>query len=116
MPRVNHLSHEEYVSQLRRRIVETAEQVLNNSICVTEGSRQLVPLWYLAELPNDDSFNLFRMIESETELFPLGTLRQQWNTDALAVLDSQREEYEKGVRAQALRSCQALIDTYKTAS
>jgi hypothetical protein len=79
------MSHEEYVTMQRRRVVELAHQILSGEIDVLDGSCQMVGLCGEIEIDlNDEDWRAFILVDSETDHLPIGAEAQNWSDEALA--------------------------------
>jgi hypothetical protein len=78
------ISHDEYVQSVRDQVVQIAMAMKNGEISYLVGARKLDALRHDASVKDDDAdFMVFVVIASETDDFPLGTVRQHWDKDAL---------------------------------
>ncbi|WP_288380798.1 hypothetical protein [uncultured Massilia sp.] len=81
-------THQEYVQSVRRQVVSTAQAMLDGQLSFLIGSRRLAALRHEIDAAADDSDLLvFVSIDSETDAFPLGEVREHWDQDALARLE-----------------------------
>jgi hypothetical protein len=92
--------------------VEAARAVLSGHLSIIAGSRLLVGYAFELGVENDPVFLDFRGIDSETDTFPMGDVRPQWSSAALAREDAERERYERQVRAVVQENCRVLIARY----
>jgi hypothetical protein len=105
-----HITNEEYVASVRRRVVETARDMLSGEISFLEGARTLSALRHEAAVRNDDSdFMTFVGIDSETHDFPIGAVREHWNPEALKKLQPEIDKTEAWAREIGAESCESLI-------
>lgn len=79
---------------------------------IVEGCRSLLWLRELLNEPNDELFMPIIVVESETEHFPVGELRSQWQKDSLARVDAEVGAYIARVRESVLEACIALVKEY----
>ena len=101
-----------YRAAVERRVVEASRAVLAGHLSITAGSRILVGYAFELGVENDPVFLDFRGIDSETDTFPVGDVRAQWSSAALAREDAERERYEGQVRAVVQENCRLLIARY----
>ena len=100
---------EPYPFALQRQIVATARELLADNISVTEAARRITgPATELGKA-HDAPFVTFLGIDSETDVFPLGDVRDRWNPSALQKQDAERVRYEAMVRAPALEACREIL-------
>jgi hypothetical protein len=113
MPRIHH--DEPHRLELHQQVVATARDFLVGNISVTEAARRLVGLAHELGAAFEDPFLTFVGIDSETDTFPLGEVRNNWNPDALLKEDAEREFYEASVRERALEAAGEILQRYDTA-
>ena len=95
----------------RRQAIEVAQGVLEKRLGICEGSRalaslahDLVPDWRV-----DPDFVVLGALDSDSERFPLGALRDRWDPKALALLDIEREEMERRVEPDVMAACRSIL-------
>ena len=104
------MTHGEYVSEVRSRIVKIAQLLLDEKLSYIEGARQICSLRVDAEVPERDSdFDAFIVIESETDDLPIGSVREHWSATALRKLGPEIEEAEHWAREIGTEASHALI-------
>lgn len=54
-------------------------------------------------------FNVFVAIDSETDHFPIGEYRKNWDTEVLKKIDIKIKEYEEDTKDQVKNACINLI-------
>ena len=107
--------NEPYAFALQRQIVAAARELLAGSISVTEAARCITgPATELGKA-HDPPFVTFLGIDSETDVFPLGDVRDRWNPSALQKQDAERARYEAVVRAPALEACREILRIFGAA-
>lgn len=100
---------EPYRIALRRHIVVAAHDLLASRISVTEAARGIAAAARKLGNALEEPFVTFVGIDSETDSFPLGSLRERWNGAALEKQDTQRERYEGIVHERALEACREIL-------
>lgn len=95
-------------------VVELAKKVLNKSDTLTENARALSSLGYRLRASQGRAFTVFRNLASDTESFPLGTVRASWSRRALPSIDAERERVEARFTAQAMSAATQLVAAYGT--
>lgn len=104
------MSHEQYVLSVRRRIVETAQAMLDGKMTYLLGARELATLRHEAEVENTDAdFMVFVGVDSDTDDFPLGLVRELWDKSALEKLQPQIDEAEDWAKNHAETACVKLV-------
>lgn len=107
------ISHEDYVKSVRDQVVKTATAMQDGEISYLLGARKLDALRHEAAVKDDDAdFRVFVAIASETDDFPLGTVRQLWDNDALARLQPEIDAAEIWAKEQAAPICANLIQRF----
>jgi hypothetical protein len=107
------MDHAEFVAVQWRSVVDTLESFQAGRLGVTEASRKVVAVRdALGELSNP-IFDTFVAVESETDAFPIGDVRQRWSSAALSRMDAEREATEEHYRPFMLEKCEALMSYAK---
>jgi hypothetical protein len=106
------LHQPDYRQSLHDSIVETAEGVIGRSVGVVEASRRLMEIAAELDAWEDDDLLYFQGIDSQSDAFPLGIARQQWDPAALVREDHARAQFEASVYANAVERCRSLIARY----
>lgn len=97
----------------RQRMIEAAHDMLDGSLTYIEGSRRINRLRWSADLSDFDPDILpFIGIDSETDAFPLGEVRQHWQPDALVKLQPEFEKAEEWARKVGRKACEKLIKRF----
>ena len=112
MERPWQITNEEQWHVLRVEVTRIASGILDGSIDLITGARQLTTLSHKVYADKDTDFVTFIGIESETDAFPLGAVRRHWSPDALAKYDLERERAEQHYRPCALESARRLVTKY----
>lgn len=98
----------------RQEIITTAEQILARQVDPLEGCRSIVQSQ--SRLSEEDRLDpdLLTLvgIDSETDHFPTGDVRQRWNPESLRLLDAQRLEYLARNESLLREACSALIKKF----
>jgi hypothetical protein len=103
-------THEEYARSVRRRVVSTAQAMLEGQLSFLIGSRRLAALRHETDTADDDvDFMVFVAIDWETDALPLGAVRDHWDQDALARLEPEIEEAERWAFTAGTNACRSLI-------
>lgn len=105
-----YITSEEYARSVRLRVVETAQAMLDGQLSFLIGSRRLAALRHETGGCTDDAdFLVFVAIDSETDEFPLGSVREHWAADALARLEPEIHKAEAWAFMVGENACRALI-------
>ena len=73
----------EYRANVRARMLELAKQLLSGDLGVVAAARALSPFNHEVEPEIGAILNIFVGIDSETDAFPLGEVRQYWCPESL---------------------------------
>ncbi|GGC77306.1 hypothetical protein GCM10011396_25580 [Undibacterium terreum] len=104
------MNHEDYVQSVHGQIVKTAMAMQSGEMSYLLGARKLDALRHEASVKNDDEdFMVFVAIASDTDDFPLGTVREYWDKDALAKLQPEIDAAETWAREHSEHICAKLI-------
>jgi hypothetical protein len=96
----------------RAEVISVAGAMLSGKIHLIEGVRQICSLRFELEEPDDKVFMPMVAVESETDYFPLGSLRRQYAVGALQRLDNELDEYLAVERTDILNACKAIIHRF----
>jgi hypothetical protein len=102
----------DYRQTLHASVVQTARALIVNSIGVVEAARQFMELAAELDALDDEDFAYFIEIDSQSDGFPVGVCRQQWDAAALTREDAARRRFEETVYAEAVTHCRSLIAHY----
>jgi hypothetical protein len=100
------------VEEQRREMIRVARRILDGTVGIVAGARQLTRLRFPSRTENDSDILVFIGIDSESDHLPIGDVRQHWNPDALLVKDAELTDYEARVRERAFEACRNLIEKY----
>ena len=105
-----HMTEAEFTRSIRLQVIDTARAMLKRQTSFLAGVRKLVALRHDAGVAdNDPDFMVFVVIESDTDELPIGTVRDHWNTHALARLEPEIQAAETWARDQGAAACASLI-------
>ena len=91
------------------RVLEIARNVVSEEIGVIEASRELTSLRHCFGPELKKNFLPFAGIDSETDHLPLGSVRREWNADALSAKDAEIARLEESDKQLAIEACHRLI-------
>ena len=101
------------IEQAKAAIARAAQDMLDGHLPFIEGARLILRLAAEAELStHDDDILPFVGIDSETDAFPFGPVRELWNKEALAKLQPEIDRTEQWAREFGRPYCQPLIDRF----
>jgi hypothetical protein len=102
----------DYRQTLHDSIVQMAEGLIARSVGVVEASRRFMELAAELDAWEDEDLLYFQEIDSQSDAFPLGIARRQWDPAALVREDHARAQFEESVYASAVEHCRSLIRRY----
>jgi len=105
-----------YRMALEHQVVDAARDLLGGRICVTEAARQITGPAHELGSALDEPFATFLGIDSETDAFPLGAVREHWSPTALQRQDAERARYEAAMRNCALEGCREILRRFDAAA
>jgi len=83
--------------------------MLDGTISSIEGCRSLVRLRFDGEIPPSEALNTFVGIESETDDYPVGSVRSEFAPELLARLDAEVSTYLNEVHSVLMDACRKII-------
>lgn len=108
-----HISHIEYVANVKSRIGEIARAMIGGELSFLEGARKLVDLRHAAGISDEDvDFMVFVVIESDTDDLPLGEIRNFWLQSALSNLNTEIDDAESWARKIGFSACESLAKRF----
>jgi hypothetical protein len=97
-------------ASMRRKTASIAQAMLDGTVGIVEGSRQLVRIRISADVDAfDPDFLLFLGIDSETGHLPVGDERRHWAPAVLTRKDVEIAAAEEHYRENALSACSRLV-------
>jgi hypothetical protein len=111
------MSHEEYVRQTAREVVQTALKAIDEETGLLLAARQIyTSLWTLPELQNvikEEDFLFLKAVDSECDGLPLGSERQYWAPEALREKDVKSRPYEQTIAKDLLSTFARIAESLK---
>ncbi|HCU05793.1 MAG: hypothetical protein A2X77_06070 [Gammaproteobacteria bacterium GWE2_42_36] len=96
----------------RKNITNLAQKIIDGSINIIEGCRQISSLKIEKEMRDNSDFLIIRGFESETDEYPLGIVRKNYNQESLRKLDKEIMTYLNESKPVILEACKNLIKKY----
>src|SRR5690349_12219018 len=96
-------------------IVEASEALIAGHRSLTECARRLAGLSHKVCADRDPDFLTFIGVNSETDRFPIGHVRAEWEPTSLARVDGERSEIESRLLAPAIAAARNLVLKYGSA-
>jgi hypothetical protein len=107
------MSHEQYVNSVREKIVQAAQAMLNGNLSYLLGARRMDSLRHDAKVKGDDKdFMVFAAIVSDTDDYPIGSVRDLWDKNALEKLQPDIDKAEAWAKQHAESVCMKLIERF----
>ena len=100
------------VEEQHREMVRVARRILDGSIGIVAGARQITRLRFGSTAENDSDVLVFIAIDSETDHLPLGDVRRHWSAEALRAKDEELRGFEDWAREHTFKACKSLIARY----
>lgn len=98
---------------VRHALVNTASEMMAGTIDVITGTRELNRLRKQGDLPMSHAFEVIEAVESETDQYPVGNVREQYSPDLLARLDAWAAACIERATPSLRDACAAVIREYK---
>jgi hypothetical protein len=93
-----------------RHVQQALEGLLAGEHCLTESVREVAQWSWSNHGLDEELFLPFVGVDSETDSFPLGPLRERWGADGLARADAERILVEDRYREWVMKSGRILLD------
>ncbi|GAB1597173.1 hypothetical protein [Lysobacter claricitrinus] len=107
------LTHTEYVQSVRREAAELAARVLAGEACILESSHRMYGLLGRAELPETDPVvETFRLVSSDIDRLPVGSVRQHWAPEALAELEPALASAKEWALPMVREACADVVQRF----
>ena len=100
--------------QARQVLVDVASGMLDGSVNLIEGVRQICDLRFAIGDPNNELFFPVRAIESQTDSYPLGEMRLNCDEDYLALADGEMDDFLAEVRDELMQACRKIVRAFST--
>lgn len=108
-----YITNEQHTNSTRQKVVATAKAMLARELNFVVGARTICSLKDDAAVRSDDAdFMIFVAIDSETDSYPLGDVRQYWNTDSLEKLQPEIQAAEDWAYKLGAQACSSLINRF----
>jgi len=96
----------------RCELVAIATEMLAGRVNLIEGVRRICALRFAVEDPENEVFLPIRAVESETDSFPLGSMRLHCSSDYLRRADAEMESFLSEERDDILQACREIVRTF----
>ena len=95
-----------------RKIHARAEDFLAGRLGVIETARVLAQLAFWAHLRSDEDLETFVAIDSETDILPVGDVRNYWAPEALKREDAKIDQAVRLYQGTALKAATRLVQRF----
>ena len=101
----------------QREAARVARGILEGKQGICEGCRALKGLAYdvVPDWVADPDFVVVGALDSDSDRFPLGQVRDRWDPTALAALDLERQEMERRAEPDVLVACRSIVARFGAA-
>ncbi|CFU00859.1 Protein of uncharacterised function (DUF2489) [Burkholderia pseudomallei] len=106
------MNHAEYLDMKRRELVGVANAMLKGDFDLIQGLRRICDLRLEVEEPDNELFTGLRGIESETEFFPIGSMRANLSPEFLRRADAEMQQYLADAKDDILQACQEIVRAF----
>lgn len=106
------MEHTKNLSSKRNELLAVAKSMLAGESNLLEGMRRLCELRSAVEDPENEVFLVIRGIDSETDHFPLGTMRATCSPECLTHADDEIQAYLADARDDILQACRKIIAAF----
>jgi len=89
-------------------LLSVIEDILGNKVNLIDGVRIINHLKNKREDIEDNIFNTFVYVGSETDSYPRGSVRDTWNDESLLRIDKEAEDSIKDFRSDIETACKML--------
>lgn len=100
-------------SDARQEIVDLCTLMINNDIDLIAGCRKLTSLCEQVDEGENEIFFPIVAIESETDHFPIGTMRENCSENFLNKADKEMAEYLREVSPDIISYCKEIINYFQ---
>ena len=98
------------IKNARSRIVMTARKMLAGELSYIEGSRAIIAMLPDAKVDNRADFIAFEGIVTETDRFPMGAYRDQWQTHAFELMQPDLDKAEDWAKGYGKAACFSIVE------
>ncbi len=98
--------------EAKQKLIETAISITKDEIGIVEGCRLISKLIHKAGVEEDELFLPIIGVDSETDHYPFGKVRDQYNADYLKKLDEEIKAYETRNKNLIVDVCKDIVTKY----
>jgi hypothetical protein len=100
------------LSPKKAELIGLAKKMLEGEIDLIEGVRRINALRFEVGEPDSEPFMAIRAVDSETDHFPLGSVRERYSPEALRRVDVEMENYLLEASEDIRRACDQIIRVF----
>jgi hypothetical protein len=100
------------IEEIRAELVALAQAMIRGEFGLIEGVRRICRLRILIEDSDNEVFLPIRAVDSETDAFPTGTVRDFYIPERLRALDEEMNKYLSDAAPDILKACRRIVSTY----
>lgn len=104
------------MNNFQDEVVYLVNSFLEGKTGAIEISRKIIRLSYDLGIQDSDEISVFKALESQTDHFPIGALRNNYSDERLKEIDEETKDYEDYYKESVTDVCLKLIDKYSTES
>jgi Protein of unknown function (DUF2489) len=104
------MSHEMIFSKARLELIQIAKAMIAGDFNLIEGVRRLCSMRFEIAESDNQVFMTLRAIESETDHFPLGKMRDLCDAKYLERIDAEMNHYVTEAKKDILIACNEIIE------
>lgn len=111
---MNHTLPNILKTEAKKKLIETANSIIKDEIGVVEGCRLISKLIHKAGVEENDLFLPIIGVDSETDDYPLGKVREHYGAEYLEKIDKEIKAYETRNKNLIVEVCRGIIDKYSS--
>lgn len=100
------------VENKRTELISVATSMLDGKMNLIEGVRKICSLRHAVGDPENEVFLSIRAIDSETDHFPIGQVRERCAREYLQRIDKEMESYLADAKDDILKACQEIVQVF----
>jgi len=96
-----------------RKVRALAQRIIDGKAGIIEGSRQMFRYQTWLHAGGVEEFQIFRVVDSDTDHLPFGKVRELWAADALKEKDIEIKSIEDFYRKQVIEAAVKIRQKYE---
>ena len=106
------MNHDQYIKSIEDNILDTTRKLIEGDINLVEGVRILRDCSSKLGIQDDEKLMVLKAVDSDTDDYPCGAVRKNWNKESLEKMDTEISDYLEEVRPQVVECCKYLQIKY----